>query len=182
MKKSLFQITMIIPVILLLCFTFSCQQQVEEGITEEELREIVLRVVEEAWNQGKMAVLNEHFAPEYVYHRSPFPDIEGLEAYKQSIADSRNAYPDLKLTIEEMIIKGDIAVVRGTFSGTNTGESPLLGIPATGKQVTFKWCSVSHRVNGKTAEEWNYNDWLGLMQQLGFTLTPPQPPAPQEKK
>ena len=182
MKKSLFRFTMIVPLALLFCFALSCQQQGEDASNEEELREIVLRVVEEAWNQGKMEVLDEHFATAYVYHRSPFPDIEGLEAYKQFIADSRNAFPDLKTTIEEMIIKGDIAVVRGTLRGTNTGESLLLGIPATGKQVTFKWCSVSHHMNGKTTEEWNYVDWLGFMQQLGFTLTPPQPAAPQEKK
>ncbi len=177
MKKFL----TIIPLVILLCFTFGCQQG-EDVSNEEELREIVLRVIEEAWNQGKMEVLDEHFAPEYVYHHFPFPDVEGVEAYKQYIADTRNSYPDFKLTVEEIIIKGDIAVVRGTFSGTNTGELPTLGIPATGKQVTFKWCSVSHRANGKTAEEWNYVDYLGLMQQLGFTLTPPQPPAPQEKE
>ena len=35
MKKSLLQFIIIIPLALLLCFTFSCQQQVEEGITEE---------------------------------------------------------------------------------------------------------------------------------------------------
>ncbi len=182
MKKSLFRSTLIIPLALLFCFALSCQQQGEDASNEEELRGMILRVVEEAWNQGKMEVLDEHFAPEYIYHQSPFPDIEGLEAYKQLIADSRNAYPDLKLTIEEMIIKGDIAVVRGTFRGTNTGESQLLGIPATGKQVAFKWCNVSHRMNGKITEEWNQVDWLGLMQQLGFTLTPPKPPEPQEKK
>lgn len=182
MKKSLFRSTMIIFLVLLFCFALSCQQQGEEASNDEELREMIIRVVEEAWNQGKMEVLDEEFATEYVYHRSPFPDVEGLEAFKQYIADTRNTYPDFKLTIVEMIIKGDIAVVRGTFSGTNTGESLTLGIPATGKQVTFNWCSVSHRMNGKTTEEWNYVDWLGLMQQLGFTLTPPEPPEPKEKK
>ncbi|MCK4646027.1 MAG: ester cyclase [Candidatus Aminicenantes bacterium] len=179
MKKSLFRSTLIIPLALLFCFALSCQQQGEDASNEEELRGIILRVVEEAWNQGKMEVLDEHFAPEYVYHHSPSPDIEGLEAYKQYIIDTRNSYPDFKLTIEEMIIKGDISVVRGTFSGTNTGELPDLGIPATGKQVTFNWCLVSHHMNGKTKEEWNYMDQLGLMQQLGFTLTPPEL---QEKK
>ena len=182
MKKSLLQITIIIPIILLLCFTFSCQKQGEDVSNEEELREIGRRVIEEAWNQGKMEVLDEHFATEYVYHHFPFPDVEGVEAYKQHIADTRNSFPDFKLTVEEMIIKGDITVFRGSFSGTNTGELPTLGIPATGKQVTHKWCAVSHRVNGKTAEDWNYIDHLGLLQQLGFTLTPPQPPAPQEKE
>ena len=180
MKKSLFRFTLIIPLALLICFAFSCQQQSEDASNEEELRGIILRVIEEAWNQGKMGVLDEQYAAEYVYHRSPFPDVEGLEAFKQYIADTRNTYPDFKLTIVEMIIKGDIAVVRGTFSGTNTGESLTLGIPATGKQVTFNWCSVSHRMNGKTTEEWNYIDMLGLMQQIGFTLTPPEPP--KEKK
>jgi len=182
MKKSLLQFTMILPLALFLCFTFGCQKQGEDVSNEEELREIVLRVLEEAWNQGKMEVLDEQLATEYVYHHFPYPDVEGVEAYKQLIAEMRNNYPDFKLTVEEIIIKGDIAVIRGSFSGTNTGDSLTLGIPATGKQVAFKWCNVSHRVNGKTIEDWNYVDYLGAMQQLGFTLTPPQPPAPQEKK
>ncbi|GAH33116.1 unnamed protein product, partial [marine sediment metagenome] len=58
MKKSLLQITMIIPIILLLCFTFSCQQQVEEGITEEEAKAFIDRALE-IWNEGNLDLVNE---------------------------------------------------------------------------------------------------------------------------
>jgi len=175
MKKSFLQFAKVIPLVLL-CFIISCQQQVKEATAEEELKEIARRVIEEAWNQGKMDVLDEQYATDYVYHRTPFPDIVGLEAFKQYITDNRSSYSDLHITIEEMIVEGNVVAMRGTYSGTQTGASPTLGIPATGKQITFKWCAVSHRVNGKTVEDWNYVDWLGFMKQLGFTIAPPQPP------
>ena len=169
-----------ILVLFLLCLSFGCQKQ--ETAVADEYRAIAQRVVDEAWNQGKFDVLDEQFAADFVYHQSPQPDVVGLEAYKQFINGNRAAFPDLKLTITEIIIEGDKAVVRGTFTGTNTGDLTSWGIPATGKTVNFNWCTVSHRLNGKTIEQWNYVDFLGMMQQLGFTLAPPQPQETPEQE
>ncbi|MBA7647627.1 hypothetical protein ES703_55404 [subsurface metagenome] len=110
------------------------------------------------------------------------PDSEGLEAYKQYIEDTRSAYPDLQFTIEEIIVNGDTTAVWFTFRGTHKGQSTTFPFPPTGKEVTMMGCTVGHWVEGKAVEQWIYADWLGLMQQLGFTLTPLQPPAPQEKE
>jgi len=183
MKKSLLQITMIIPLALLLCFAISCKQQGEKKDIEKEAKIVAVRqVIEEAWNKGNLDVLDEICTADFVQHRTPFPDFEGLEAYKQYIEDTRSAYPDLQFTIEEIIVDGDTTAVWFTFRGTHKGQSATFPIPPTGKEVTMMGCNVGRWVEGKVVEEWVYADWLGLMQQLGFTLTPPQPPAPQEKE
>ena len=181
MKKSLLQITMIIPLALLLCFTFGCQKQVEEGITEEEAKVLVERNLE-IYNEGNLALVDELYDPEYVGHYYALPeDIGGLDALKKVVSFYRNAYPDdYNMMIDEMIVKGDKIVSRWTMTGTNTG--PRGDVPPTGKKVRMSGIIISRITNGKIVEDWNVYNLLDVMQQLGFTLTPPQPAAPQEKE
>jgi len=182
MKKSFLQSSMIFSLAFLLCFAISCKQQGEEVIAVaeatagEEIKAKIRQEIGEAWNNGNLDVLDELYSAEMVYHVPPYPDIVGLEAYKQYIKENRIAYPDLKLTITELIVEGDRVAMRWTFDGTNDGPSPTLGIPATGKHVTFSGCAVAHQVDGKTVDTWNHVDWVGLLTQLGFTITPPAAP------
>ena len=165
----------LIPVIafaVLIVFMAGCGSQ--EKAKLEEHKAFARQEIDEAWNKGNLDVLDEHYAADFILHMPPNPDIEGLEAYKQFIEGMRSGYPDLQMTIDEIIDEGDIGSMRYTFQGTQTGQSPTLGIPPTGKKVTFTGCSVSHWVDGKIVESWNYVDYLGLMQQLGFTITPPK--------
>jgi steroid delta-isomerase-like uncharacterized protein len=180
MSKSFFSFIIIVTLILMLCFTFSCQQQVEEGITEEEAKALAESSLE-IWNEGNLALIEEVYAPEYVRHDSAFPeDIVGLDDFKKLITFMRTAYPDFKVTFDDMIVKGDKVVVRWTMIGTNTG--PRGDLPPTGKKVRISGISMSRIVNGKTAEEWEFYNSLDVALQLGFTLTPPQPPEVQEEK
>ena len=185
MKKSLLQITMIIPVILLLCFTFSCQQQIEEGITEEEAKALMDSALE-IWNNGNMALVEDVFAPEIIARTSTFPeDIVGLEGIKNWVKFARTAFPDMHMTFDEIIVKGDKIVARFTVTGTNTGpmSMPFGELPPTGKKVRFTGIGIDRVQNGKITEEIVVYNVLDMMLQLGFTLTPPQPPeAPEEKK
>ena len=181
MKKSLIQFITIIPLVFLLCFTFSCQQQVEEGITEEEAKAQMDRVLE-LWNEGNLALVEEIYAPEIVSHSSSsyYEDIVGFDGVKNRITSARTVFPDFNLTIEEIIVKGDKIVARWTYTGTNTGPNDEL--PPTGKKVRISGITMVQVVNGKCVEERIIADNLDLYLQLGFTLTPPQPPAPQEKE
>ena len=80
---------------------------------------------------------------------------------------------DIRLTLDDIIIEGDRAVNRGTYSGTNNGVSPGMGV-STGKQVHFTWCGVTrYDENGKIAEVWMYWEQTSFNQQLGFVLHPP---------
>jgi predicted ester cyclase len=115
--------------------------------------------------------LKEAYAEDYVSHRPPFPDVEGLEAAKQSIAATRLAYSDIEATYDEWIAEGDAIAYRYTMRMKHTGTSPSLPVPPTGKEVVLEGCIVVHVKDGKVIEEWEYSDYLGFLQQLG--VVPP---------
>ncbi len=175
--------------VLLLCFSLSCQKQAEveeaaPAVSVEQIKANVRTEINEAWNNKNLDVLDDLYAPGFVYHIPPNPDIVGLDAYKEYITGNHIGYPDLKLTIQDIIVEGNLGAMMWTYEGTQTGDSPTLGVSATGKHVVFAGCAV-FRFNdeGKTVEIWNYVDWMSLMTQLGFTITPPEVAAePEEKK
>jgi steroid delta-isomerase-like uncharacterized protein len=179
--KKLFTI---LPLVFLLCFTFGCQKQGEEvaekGITEEEVQAFTDGVLE-MWNEANLAIVDKVYAPEIVRHDCGVPeDIVGLENVKNYLENLFNAFPDLNITVDETIAAGNKMAQRWTMTGTNTGS--MSGMPPTGKNVRFSGVSIVHMVNGKAVEIWDFYNVLDMMQQLGFTLTPPQPPEPEEKK
>ena len=175
--KKLF---MVIPLVILFCFTLSCQQQVEKGITKEEAQAFTNRVLE-MWNKANLAIADEIYANEIVRHDCNVPeDIVGLENVKNYLQNLFNAFPDLNLTVDEIIVEGNKMVQRWTMTGTNTGS--MGDMPPTGRNVRFSGVSIGYFVNGKLVEIWDFYNMLDMMQQLGFTLIPPQPPEQQEEK
>jgi len=144
-------------------------------MSTEENKATVRRVTEEGWNQGNVAVFDELHAPNFIYHDPGAPGVRTSEDYKRWIAESRSAFPDLHLRIEDLIAEGDQVVGRYTLRGTNTGEivTPM-HIPATGKQVTVTGIAIIRIASGKGVEVWNQGDNLGLLQQLGLIPAPVQ--------
>jgi steroid delta-isomerase-like uncharacterized protein len=124
------------------------------------------RIWDEIWNLGALDVVDEVIAEDYVGHIPAMPEIRGADGFRQLITTYRAAYPDLHLTIEDVIASGDRVVVRWTSRGTNTGD--LMGMPATGKSVVVPGISIFRFEDGKVAEEWEGFDTLGMMQQLGM--------------
>jgi len=177
MRKPL----IVIPLVLLLCFTFGCQQG-EEGITEEEAKAIG-DIYVKARNEVNLALLDEIYAPNVLVHDCSSPeDIVGLDALKEYYSYTHKALPDLHATIDETIVKGDKIVWVWTFSATNTGpfHTPLGDIPATSNKVQFSGVAIDRVEEGKLVEEWVYFNVLQVLQQLGFTISPPQPPEENE--
>jgi len=121
--------------------------------------------VEELWNQGKMELVDELWAPDFVNHDPTNPEVRDREGFKQWVIVARTAFPDLNVTIDDMIAEGDKVATRWTVRGTQKGEFGK--IPATGKQVTFTGITISRIVDGKTVETWWSGDDLGMLQQLG---------------
>lgn len=123
------------------------------------------RFVEEVINKGDFPLLDELVHPKYVY-RSPDQEVHGREDLGSLLGAYREAFPDLHLTIDELLIAGDKAALAFTLSGTNDGE--LMGNPATGKQVKVNGVTLSRFENGKIIEEWELLDQLSMYQQLGI--------------
>lgn len=130
----------------------------------EEDKAIARRYAEQFWNEGRVDVFEEIVAPDAVSH-SMQGDV-GAEGWKQGTGMLRNAFPDLRITIEdEMAVDGKV-VQRWTISGTNEGE--LFGMPATGKRVAWPAVAIFRIAGAKIAELWSQGDTLGMMQQLGL--------------
>lgn len=126
----------------------------------------VRRWVEEGWNQGHLALVDELYAPDYALHDPSLPQtLRGIEPFKQFVQGYRGAIPDIRFTIEQMLAEGDTVVWRWTARGTHRGD--LMGIPPTGKTATVTGITISRFANGRWAEDWLNWDTLGLLQQLG---------------
>ena len=124
------------------------------------------RLVEEAFNGGRLEVVDELIARDFVGHDPVLPEeMRGPQALKDVIGGYRAAFPDIRITIEDQIADADRVVTRWRATGTHHGE--LFGIAPTGKQATVEGITIDRIVDGRIAESWDNWDTLGLMQQLG---------------
>jgi hypothetical protein len=141
-------------------------------MSTKDLKALERRVVAEI-NKGKaaaMAVLDELFATDIVFHAATGRDIRGLKDFKQFTSGLYDAFPDIHWTIDDMIIEGYKAVIRDTVTGTHKGA--YMGIPPTNKKVTVWRIEIDRVAGGKFVEAWERYDTLGVMQQLGVVPMP----------
>ncbi len=127
---------------------------------------VIRRSFEELWNKGNLSLADELFTRNYEHHDPSSPDFgRGPESERKRAALYRTAFPDLQLTIEDIIAEGQTVMARWSCRGTHKGD--LSGIAPTGKQVTISGVTIARFTNGKMVEGWVNWDALGLMQQLG---------------
>lgn len=142
-------------------------------MSTEHNKAIPRRVFEEVFNKENLSLVDELFATNFVQHVSVggTQGIMDREGFKQSVIMLRNAFHS-RVTIEDEIAEGDKVVIRWTAYGTHTGQ--YLGIPATGRSVTYTGIGIARIADGKIVELWVNVDQLGLMQQLGVIPPPGQ--------
>jgi steroid delta-isomerase-like uncharacterized protein len=129
-------------------------------------KNVFRRLFEEVWNKGNTQVADELFTSNYTHHDPSTPDVgRGPESEKKRATLYRSAFPDVRLTIDDIISEGETVTARWSCRGTHKGE--LNGIAPTGKQFTISGISIARFVNGKMMEGYVNWDALGLMQQLG---------------
>ena len=142
----------------------------------EENKALVRRQEEELFSGGKLDVADEVYAPSYVGHDPSNPEeVRGLQAAKRAASEYRKAFPDLQLSVEDLIAEGDRVAARLRFRGTHLGE--LNGIAPTGRRVDCTGSVISRIEEGKIAEDWANFDDLGMMQQLRVIPEPEQRPT-----
>jgi steroid delta-isomerase-like uncharacterized protein len=129
-------------------------------------KNIIRRLFEEVWNKGNLQVTDDLFTLNYSHHDSSTPDVgRGPESEKKRATLYRTAFPDLRLTVEDIIAEGETVVARWSCRGTHKGD--LNGIAPTGKHVNITGISIARFTNGKMSEGFVNWDALSLMQQLG---------------
>ena len=137
-------------------------------MSSEQNKRTVRRFYEEVINQNNLAVLDELLGEAYVSHDLP----SDPTALKGFISGFHAAFPDGRITIDQLIAEGDSVAMRGTFRGTQTG--PFQDIPPTGKVVTIPAQDMYRVVGGKIVEHWGGPNQMSLLQQLGVIPVPRQ--------
>ena len=142
-------------------------------MSTEQNKALVRQMVEEVFNRGNISLADKFLAPDFVEHEQLPPGVpSGREGVKQLTAMFRSVFPDFKATIDDMIAEGDKVVIRQTWTGTQKGE--FMGIPPTGKRVSFGVIDIIRITDGKFVEHWGQMDSMGMMQQLGAIPAPGQ--------
>ncbi len=129
----------------------------------EANKALMRRLFEEGFHSGKLIVVDEVFHPNFVDRSTP-EQPPGTEGVKDYISMVRTGFPDISITIEDLVAEEESVVVRTTWRGTYLGEYE--GIAPTGKQVTRSMIQIFHVKDGKLLEEWSEGE--SLSQQILF--------------
>lgn len=134
-------------------------------MTIEQRRALIHRIASEFWNAGSVDVLIEAFAPDVVDHYAPPglpPGRDGVVALNLAF---RTAFPDLHMTVDDIIAEGELLAWRWSVRGTH--QADLMGIPPSGNTVTVHGVSVDRFEGDRIVERWLEMDMHGLLVQIG---------------
>lgn len=135
-----------------------------EDLLEAANTEIVQVVYSEVWSKGRIDLIGELFAEQFVGH-FPAGTVHGREGLRMRLLAHRAAFPDWNEEAEDVIADGDRVAVRFTSRGTNLGE--FLGSPPTGNRVEISEVAIFRLSDGEIVEQWVYPDMLSMQRQLG---------------
>jgi steroid delta-isomerase-like uncharacterized protein len=136
----------------------------------EKNKNLVRRWFEEVWDKGRLSAIPEMFAQPGRAHGFPDPDsvINSAEEFAEHCKAFRQAFPDVRISVDDLIADGDKIAVRWTATMTHTGDG--LGFPATSKKVLVSGSSFLICGNGQILEGWNYMDLTRMRLQLQSKL------------
>jgi steroid delta-isomerase-like uncharacterized protein len=125
---------------------------------------LIRRFYEEVESKGRLELVDEMFAPTFVDTGHPERGT-GPESVKAHVREMRMRFPDLTVTVDQLIAEGDWVAARLTSRGTHLGA--FAGLQPTGRAVTWAGVGLRRIVDGHIVEQWTKYDMLGLLRQLG---------------
>ena len=131
----------------------------------QDNKELVRRYVEEVFNRRNLAAIDEFVAADEIDHTLPPGMPPNATGTKRAIEVFLKAFPDLHVTIDDIVVEGDKVAVRFTSRGTQRGA--FAGIPPTGRPVAIQSYQIGRVANGKFVEVWGVDDQIGMLRQLG---------------
>ncbi len=139
-----------------------------------DLSEASRRLLEQTFNEGKFELIDQLVASAAVSHDPATPaqmrELRGPEVFKRTVSMYRAAFPDVRITVDDVIAADDKVVLRWRSEGTHHGE--LAGLAPTGVRGSVTGISIDRWKDGKVVEAWAEWDNLGLARQLG--AAPPE--------
>jgi len=138
-------------------------------MTTDDNKALVQRFFDEIINQKNLAALDQFVSPNAINHTVP----TGLpQGPSQFLGLHLNAFPDLNVTVEDLLADGDRVIARVSVRGTQQGA--FGSIHSRGKPITVTAINIFRIANGKMVEHWGLADRLSALQQLGVVPPPGQ--------
>lgn len=138
-------------------------------MTTDDNKALVQRFYEEVINQKNLAALDQFVAPNAVNHTVP----TGLpQGQSQFLGMHLGAFPDVNVTVEDLLAEGDKVIARVSIRGTQQGA--FGSIHPRGKPIMVMAINIFRITNGKMVEHWGLADRLSALQQLGVVPAPGQ--------
>ena len=135
-----------------------------ESKSAHKNKAVYRRFIQGLFNEGRLDRLNDLVHPDYVLHNPPPGAPSGPAAIKYAVSMFQEGFPDLEITLDELIAEEDLLAARSTFRGTHKGT--IFGIAPTGTPVTMPGLTMVRVSEGRISESWVRNDILGLMNQI----------------
>ena len=133
------------------------------------LKALVRSYIEAVWAKGNLAAVDTFLSPNYRRHLSPTAEPLLLDGQKQRLAGFLSAFPDVKITIEDIFSEDNYVIFRSTMHGTHLGV--FQGIEPTGKTITVTLIDIIRVEHGKFVEHWGGPDLYDLLKQLGAVFS-----------
>jgi predicted ester cyclase len=134
------------------------------GMIDDNLA-VVRNMEEDLFNHRDPAAVDRYVSPAYTLRTAEEGAPSGREAIKAYIAGYLDGFPDLHISIDQLLAVGDKVVGVFTFTGTHKGD--LFGFTPTGRSISVRQIAIYRLEGGQVVDEWEISDQLGLMQQIG---------------
>lgn len=125
------------------------------------------RLFDRAWTEGKLDVVDEIVADEFVFSRQGSGGEGGPGHYRDLIVSTRDVFPDMEYSIEDLIVGegGDKIVIRWRMTGTHEGE--YKGVQPSHEPVEMEGIEINRFEDGSLVETWTYPNWVGFLEERG---------------
>jgi predicted ester cyclase len=139
--------------------TLGATQSISDESLTSRNKAVVHAYLDEIAQSGNIIARERYFAS-----TTPFNGDSDLARQFSRIVETRLAFPDLQMTIEQQIAEGPWVATRVTYRGTHMGE--FAGIPATGRRIEYSGTAMDRLENGKVVEMWHTVNMHLLLRQI----------------
>ena len=158
--------------IILFCLLFCGSLLAQKKMSTDDNKALLKKFYADVFEKGNPDAAVNYIAKDAVDHQGMPGQKAGLEGIIEFFKLMHAAYPELKVTVDDMIAEGDKVVATMTMKGVNKG--PFMGTPASNKEITMKFIDIVKFKDGKMTEHWGYGNDMEVMAQMGMVPMPIQ--------
>jgi steroid delta-isomerase-like uncharacterized protein len=136
-------------------------------MSSEENKLVVLAYWQRCWNEKDVNSLDDTHVPWFAQNSVP----TGTVAFKGLFSGFFQAFPDVRVSVDDVVSEGDKIVMRVTYRGTHLGDYE--GVPATGRSVVVTGLEMFLVLGGRIVHHWHEMDHLSILLQIGAEVRPP---------